>query len=362
MAATDNAFNTGSDTSNAAFTIVAPPGGVVPTTLRDFDQPGSQPFEAGTLNDPAACAVCHGGYNPSVEPYSNWQGSMMAQASLDPLFEACMAVANQDAPDSGDLCLRCHIPRAGCAAARCRPTARQMLATDKSGVSCDFCHRLVDPIYDPGVNPVEDQAILAALCSCPGSTSATGMFVIDPTGARRGPFIDATSGHPVLVSPFHREAALCGTCHDVSNPAFEKDGNGNYVPNAFDAPATNFSLDAPDADRADVQRVVQQRVQLAGRRLCPGVRRQQGVRGDLPGLPHARRDRARRATDPAAPVRTRSAAARHDRRQHVAARAAERACTRARSNAAAMQAGVARRRVHAAERGQPGGRAGGAGS
>jgi hypothetical protein len=67
------------------------------------------------------------------------------------------------------------------------------------------------------------------------------MSVIDPTGARRGPFIDATSGHPILVSPFHREAAICGTCHDVSNPAFEKDAEGNYVPNAFDTTATDFS-------------------------------------------------------------------------------------------------------------------------
>ena len=24
----------------------------------------------------------------------------------------------------------------------------------------------------------------------------------------------------MIYSPFHKEAALCGTCHDVSNPAF----------------------------------------------------------------------------------------------------------------------------------------------
>ena len=53
--------------------------------------------------------------------------------------------------------------------------------------------------------------------------------------------VNGASGHPILVSPVHREAALCGTCHDVSNPAFEKDISGDYVPNAFDAPATNFS-------------------------------------------------------------------------------------------------------------------------
>ena len=35
---------------------------------------------------------------------------LMAQAMRDPLFLATMAIANQDAPASGDLCLRCHTP------------------------------------------------------------------------------------------------------------------------------------------------------------------------------------------------------------------------------------------------------------
>jgi len=238
--ATDNAFNQNSDDSDGVFTVVSPPGGIVPTTLRDFDMPGTQPFEAGTLNDPAACAVCHGNYDASVEPFFNWKGSMMAQASRDPLFRAAMTIANQDAPDSGDLCLRCHLPR-GWLRGRSVPTdGSQMLATDQSGVSCDLCHRMVDPFYDPQANPIEDQAILAAL-SDPATNFGNGMYIIDPTGARRGPFVDATSGHPILVSPFHREAAFCGTCHDVSNTAFEKDGSGNYVPNAFDTKASSFS-------------------------------------------------------------------------------------------------------------------------
>jgi hypothetical protein len=240
VVATDNAFNPGEDDSDGVFTVQSPPGGLAPTTLRDFDQPGTQPFEAGTLNDPSACAVCHGGYEPAYEPFFNWQGSMMSQASRDILFEACMAVGNQDAPDSGDLCLRCHLPR-GWLQGRSVPTdGSAMLPSDMSGVSCDFCHRLVDPFYDPAENPAEDQGILADL-SMPPTNVGNGMYVIDPTGARRGPFPDATSGHPILVSPFHREAALCGTCHDVSNPAFEKDGEGNYVPNSFDEMAGTFS-------------------------------------------------------------------------------------------------------------------------
>jgi len=237
--AVDSAFNFGFDESDAVFTIESPPGGIVSSTLRDFDLPGSQPLEAGILNPPEACAVCHGGYDAAVEPYFNWAGSMMAQASLDPLFKACMAVANQDAPDSGDLCLRCHISR-GWLQGRSVPTdGSQMLVSDNIGVACDLCHRLVDPIASPE-NPAEDAAILAAL-SMPTYWFGTGMFTVDPTGARRGPFVDADSGHPILVSPFHRESALCGTCHDVSNPAFERDANGNYLPNAFDAPATDFS-------------------------------------------------------------------------------------------------------------------------
>jgi len=240
VVATDNAFNTGHDESDNHIIVESPPGGLAPTTLRDFDLPGSKPFDAGTLNPPEACAVCHGNYDPTVEPYFNWGGSMMAQASRDLLFQANMVIANQDAPDSGDLCLRCHLPR-GWLRGRSVPTdGSQMLIADESGVSCDFCHRLVDPFYEPVQNPLVDADILAAL-ALPPTNSGLGMYVVDPTGGRRGPFANATSGHAILVSPFHREAALCGTCHDVSNPAFEKDGNGNYVPNDFDAPATDFS-------------------------------------------------------------------------------------------------------------------------
>jgi hypothetical protein len=238
--AIDDSFNEGYDDSDAVFAIQSPIGGLAPTTLRDFDQPGSQPFESGILNPPEACAGCHGNYDPNVEPVHNWRGSMMAMASFDPIFKANMVIANQDAPDSGDLCLRCHLPR-GWLQGRSVPTdGSAMLPTDASGVSCDLCHRMVDPFYDPGQNPPEDAAILAAL-SNPPSNLGNGMYVVDPTGARRGPFVNADSGHPVLVSPFHRESAICGTCHDVSNPAFEKDNDGNYVPNTFDAPATDFS-------------------------------------------------------------------------------------------------------------------------
>lgn len=239
--AIDGATNAALDTSDAVFTIVSPPGGLVPTTLRDFDMPGSQPFEGGAEPSmPANCGTCHGNFNPAVEPYQNWRGSLMALASRDPLFEANMAIANQDAPDSGDLCLRCHIS-GGWLQGRSVPTSGGgMLETDKVGVSCDLCHRMVDPNYVAGVNPAREAEVLADL-SFPGTEYGLGMFVVDPSGIQRGPFADAAAPHNFLASSFHRRAAFCGTCHDVSNPAFTKDANGVYQPNTLDAHSTNFS-------------------------------------------------------------------------------------------------------------------------
>lgn len=242
--ARDTYGNKTNDVSDAVFTIISPPftnAHGVATTLRDFDMPGTQPFEHGPeLASSASCADCHGNYNQSIEPYFNWRGGMMANASRDLLFQANMAIANQDAANSGDLCLRCHLPR-GWLGGRSVPTdGSRMVHADGDGVTCALCHGMVNPVYQPGVSPTNDIAILAAL-SFPGTNYGNGMFVIDPTGVRRGPYSDAVLGHDSLGSHFHRSAAFCGTCHDVSNPAFEKDGQGVYQPNTFDAPATTFS-------------------------------------------------------------------------------------------------------------------------
>jgi hypothetical protein len=240
VVARDPSNNVGEDVSDAVFAVIPPSGGLIPTTLRDFDLPGSQPFEAGSIRNPENCQYCHGDYDIDVEPYFNWQGSMMSHASRDPLFEAALVIANQHAPESGDMCLRCHIPNAWLEGRSVPTDGSRVQAMDRVGVSCDFCHRLVDPIYDPGVSPPQDEGILNAL-SMPPSGFGNGQYVIDPTGARRGPFVDAGIGHPVVVSPFHREAALCGTCHDVSNPALERDGQGGYAPNALDEMAADPS-------------------------------------------------------------------------------------------------------------------------
>ncbi len=222
----------------------------VPTTIEDFFLPGSQPLESGAFRSPSQCDNCHGGYDQDVEPAFNWSGSMMAQAMRDPLYLATMTIANQDAPESGDLCLRCHTP-VGWLEGRSEPTDGSALVPDDyEGIHCAFCHRTIKPA-EIGENPypddadytnntyAEDQAYLATIVSIP-PTDGNGMFVADDQEVKRGPYLETAARHSTLYSPYHSESEFCGTCHDVSNPVFDHAGGRDYVPNAFGQPAENF--------------------------------------------------------------------------------------------------------------------------
>jgi hypothetical protein len=250
VVARDAANNMGEDQSDNVFTITAQAGGRVATTLRDFFQPGTQPLGAGTLGASADCIVCHGGYNQATEPGYAFKGTMMAQAARDPLFYACLSIAEQDAPSSGDLCIRCHSPVAWLLGHSQPTSGARIDAADRDGVTCDVCHRAVDPIDQGGVSPPEDDAVLAGLLPAhvPSSYS-NGQYVVDPDPRKRGPFSDAFGGgtvaHSFLASPFHRSSNLCGTCHDVSNPVFDRVGTtSDYTLGTLNEPATMIASHA----------------------------------------------------------------------------------------------------------------------
>jgi hypothetical protein len=231
----------------SASTVFALP---IPTTLDDFKMSGSQPNESGNFRGPGNCG-CHSGYttgneNPLQEPEYGWSGSMMAQAMRDPLFLATMTIANQDAADSGDLCIRCHTP-VGWLGGRSVPTdGSSLTGIDLEGVQCHSCHRMVEPT-PLGVNPHPgdpdytndyyplDQTYLATIDSIP-PIEANGMYVIDSDDVRRGPYAQADARHSYGYSPFYKSSDYCGTCHDVSNPAFDRNPDNSYSPNAFDEP------------------------------------------------------------------------------------------------------------------------------
>ena len=214
----------------------------LPTTLVDYFQPGTQPSTINdSILDSSNCASCHGYFNPDQEPYTRWTTSMMAQASRDPIFYAALAVANQDASFAGDLCLRCHTPGAWLDG-RSEPadgSALNPALGDLDGVTCHVCHRLVDPILEPGVSPTTDKRILDNLG--PANTvvaNGGGQYIIDPNDVRRGPFQLAANFpyHDWKKSPYHQDALLCATCHEVSNPTLVRQPDDSYQLGALSAP------------------------------------------------------------------------------------------------------------------------------
>ncbi|HKQ48655.1 MAG TPA: hypothetical protein VJZ71_11345 [Phycisphaerae bacterium] len=236
----------------------------LPSNINNFFLRGTQP---NSLTDnillASNCVSCHGS-TAIIHP--QWTGSLMAQAARDPLFYACLDIAEADSPGSGDMCIRCHVPKAWLEGRSMPTNGINITAQDRDGITCNFCHRMVDPFNLDGQAPAEDADILYALGanapiqsadlgmpSNPGN-GGNGSYVIDPLDRRRGPFplppifgdppvppeADCEIYHESFESPLHRRSDMCATCHDVSNPHFHFDtGSDAFVFNGTGAPHPN---------------------------------------------------------------------------------------------------------------------------
>jgi hypothetical protein len=212
---------------------------VVPNEIQ---QPGTQPGEVGNLESPDKCDNCHGGYNQAVEPAFNWRGSMMANATRDPIFWATLAIAEQDFDGAGDLCLRCHTT-AGWQAGRSTPTdGSGLTASDADGVECDNCHKMTNP------NNGEHAGVMVSpFVANDEKTPATGYYgsgmeSLYGGAAKLGPYSDAGARHQFMQSQFHRDVSFCGTCHDVSNPAVGDLAHNNGAQATADAVVASGTL------------------------------------------------------------------------------------------------------------------------
>ncbi|MBN1810690.1 MAG: PQQ-dependent sugar dehydrogenase [Anaerolineae bacterium] len=239
-------------TSFVPFTLTSAiftPQSVLTTTQTDFFLPGTQPGGlAAEIAPPIDCDTCH-----SAPIYDEWRGTMMSQAGRDSLMWAALFVANADAPSSGDYCLRCHTAK-GWLEGRSHPADGSALQGEDivAGVSCALCHRLVDPVPSTTDQAVAiDAGVRAALTSTvPITHVSSAMMIVDPQDRRRGPFELAStfpyhsayradflgqSGDPVTQS------RLCGTCHNLDNPALSWDeSRGQYWPSETDLAAFSF--------------------------------------------------------------------------------------------------------------------------
>ncbi|MFK7959025.1 MAG: dockerin type I domain-containing protein [Phycisphaerales bacterium] len=233
-----------------------PEGGQVQiqTTLDDFFLPGTQPStdpkEFAPIVASNNCGFCHGDYYGPDQvdlvddpPSNGWVTSLMAQAVRDPVWQAALTITNQDANVSGEYCIRCHAPGAWLAGKSSDGTldnfTNEFPSNDFDGINCHFCHRAVNPVLEAD-SPLEDAAIIADLEFPPGGGGSNARYVVDPHDVRRGPYEDIAMnpdmnlhGVPVVFSPWHSRGDLCGTCHEVRNPIFTRDANGDYVLNAL---------------------------------------------------------------------------------------------------------------------------------
>src|SRR3990172_1103477 len=180
--------------------------------------PGTQPGTVDTVaaGGVAACAACHTSQPPSREVNigGDWSGSMMAHSARDPVFYAALAVANKysvvTGENIGEYCIRCHSPTGWLAGRSEDITGRSLRSTDIDGVQCDHCHRAVDPVHPDSTAP-------ATVFPVPGY--GNGMHMVQTTSStRRGPRDLDVPYHSTVRDTFQADGALCGVCHDVSNP------------------------------------------------------------------------------------------------------------------------------------------------
>ena len=225
------------------------PRQVLSTTARDFFFPGTQPDGLHVPVLPSVdCDICH-----NAPIYDRWRGTMMSQAGRDPLMWAALSVANAQAPNTGDYCLRCHTPK-GWLEGRSHPADGSALqpADVDNGVACNLCHRLVDPVPSTMDEAAAiDLGIRAALSDpVPPDYVGSSALIVDPDDNRRGPFSFNLSlpYHSAYQTDLLRQTGdaitrsrLCGTCHNIDNPVLSWDeARGQYWPNASDARAPEF--------------------------------------------------------------------------------------------------------------------------
>lgn len=150
--------------------------------------------DLAALQDPAACAACH------PEHVREWEGSMHAYASTDPLFRALNAKGQRETNgELGDFCVRCHAPLA--VALGLTEDGLDLDSIDPAllGVNCYFCHS-AEAVHGQSNNPIE----------------------LARDGVMRGSYADPvetvfhrSAYSPLLDRDAAESASLCGSCHDI---------------------------------------------------------------------------------------------------------------------------------------------------
>ena len=190
------------------------------------------------------CLGCHGasGENMSLQygalgnkpvnlsEYTEWRASLMGLAGRDPIFHAQLESEKTLYPSQSaffdNTCYRCHgvMGQRQLEADTDQPFKHNMVyalpdqpdgkygALARDGVSCTACHRISkDELGTPA--------------------TFTGKFKVDPPNVTNGPFEKPTElpmknalGITPRESAHIKTSALCGSCHTVILPVFDRQG------------------------------------------------------------------------------------------------------------------------------------------
>lgn len=138
-------------------------------------EPNDDPLPLGS--DSASCGTCH------EDHYEQWRDSPHGTSPSSPVFVALLPeVEAAWGALARETCEGCHTPR----------------HTDEDGISCVSCHAAT------GNHAERD-----------------GMLAVDLAAPMAGPFGDAepTVAHASRQYGFLASPSLCGTCHEITEPA-----------------------------------------------------------------------------------------------------------------------------------------------
>lgn len=158
-----------------------------------------KPLTIEQLKDPETCQGCH------PKQYEEWRGSMHAYAAVDPVFLAMNKRGQRETDGKlGDFCVKCHAPVAVREGLTADGLNLDELPAYSKGVTCYFCHS-IDAI---------------------GEEHNNANLSLAEDGVLRGAFTPSVDPvvHGATSSELHKSSSMqssrmCGTCHDVVNPA-----------------------------------------------------------------------------------------------------------------------------------------------
>ncbi len=209
-------------------------------TLDDFEDvvPHNTSFTSTHFSGSQNCADCHDGITDTsngkdVSIVKAWQGTMMDNAAIDPLYLAKVASEVKRNPTFKEVieekCSRCHMPMANVEAGFAGDTIAMsgdgFLNPDnphynaaKDGVSCTLCHQIENT---PELGTDEGSSGQFTIAENFGTDRVTyGPY----TNPQTQPMINNVQFTP-QYSAHMNDSKLCASCHNLDTPVIDAQGN-----------------------------------------------------------------------------------------------------------------------------------------